>query len=304
MKIMNYIKEPKNIILTLANHNILKISDETYLKILYKVKMNKELNLENPQTFSEKIQWLKLYNRNPKYTKMVDKYEAKKYVANIIGEEYIIPTIGIYNNFEEIVFDKLPNQFVIKCTHDSDSIIICKDKNNLSIENAKEKINGCLKNNFYLKAREWVYKNIKPRIIIEKYMATEKQPELIDYKFFCFNGKPQFIYVSEALSNHEMAKISFADMNYKMTEFHRKDYNPFKVLPPKPKNFEKMKELAEKLSKNIPFLRVDFYEIEDKIFFGELTFSPCAGYIPFDPEEYDKILGDMLDLPKEKRVEK
>ena len=182
--------------------------------------------------------------------------------------------------------------------------VICKDKNKLDFEKSKKKIEKYLKKNYYIYNKEWPYKNVKPRIIIERYMGTEEQPELIDYKFFCFNGEPKFIYVSEGLSNHKTAKISFADMDYNKTKFYRKDYKPFEKLPPKPKNFEKMKELAKKLSKNIPFIRVDFYEIDNKVFFSELTFYPCSGFIPFEPEKYDKILGDMLELPKEKREEK
>ncbi len=290
------------IVLKLARKNIIKMSDKIYLTLMGKVKLNQKMDLDNPKTFNEKLQWLKLYDRNPEYTKMVDKYEAKKYISNIIGEEYIIPTIGIFKKFEDIDFEKLPDKFVIKTTHDSGSVIICKDKKSFDIEKAKEKIKKSLKRKYYNLYREWSYKDINPRILIEKYMVTEKQPELIDYKFFCFNGKPKFIYVSEGLSNHKTAKISFADIDYKMMNFYRKDYRPFEKLPPKPKNFKIMKELAEKLSKNIPFLRVDFYEIENKIFFGELTFYPCAGYLPFQPEEYDKVLGDMLELPKEKRV--
>ena len=289
------------IVLKLARNNIIPISDKTYLILLGKIRLEKKINIDNPTTFNEKLQWLKLYDKNPEYTKMVDKYEAKKYVSEIIGDEYIIPTLGIYNNFEDIDFDKLPNEFVMKCTHDSGGNIICKDKKKLDFKEARKKIEKCLKRNYYNYNKEWPYKNVKPRIIIEKYMATKKQPELIDYKFFCFNGEPKFIYVSEGLSNHQTAKISFADINYKKTEFYRKDYKPFNQLPSKPKNFEKMKELAKKLSKNIPFVRVDFYEIENKVFFSELTFYPCAGYIPFEPEKYDKILGNMLKLPKEKR---
>lgn len=274
------------------------LNDEHYLKIKYKIEMGKKLNLNNPKTFNEKLQWLKLNDRKDIYTTMVDKYEAKKYVSNIIGKEYIIPTLGIYDKFDDIDFEKLPNQFVIKCTHDSGGSIICKDKSKFNKEQAKNKINKCLKKNFYNNFREWPYKNVKPRIIIEKYMATEEQRELIDYKFFCFNGEPKFIYVSEGLSNHKTAKISFADMNYKKTDFYRKDYQQFEELPLKPINFEKMKELASKLSRNITFIRVDFYEIEGKIYFGELTFFPNAGFIPFCPERYDKILGDMLILPQ------
>lgn len=300
---LKFMLNPKVWIMILMQKNIIKVSDRFFLEFLYKMKYKKKIDLENPKTFNEKLQWLKLYNRNPEYTKMADKYEAKKYVANIIGEEYIIPTLGAWDKFEDIDFEKLPNQFVLKPTHTSGTVFICKDKNKLDIEKVRNKMNKCLKRNYFYCGREWPYKNVKPKIIIEKCMSSEKQKELVDYKFFCFNGEPRFLYISEGLSNHSTAKMSFADMEYNMTKFHRKDYEPFKVLPPKPVNFEKMKELAGKLSKDIPFLRVDFYEIEGKIYFGELTFYPGSGYIPFEPEEYDKILGDMLELPKKKREE-
>lgn len=277
------------------------IPDKIFLKILYWRNSKRKLNLKNPQTFNEKLQWLKLYDRNSEYTKMVDKYEVKEYVSKLIGAEYIIPTIGIYDRFEDINFNELPNEFVIKCTHDSESTIICKDKNNMNVKEIKNKIKYLLKINFFYMGREWPYKNVKPRIIIEKYMASKEQPELIDYKFFCFNGEPKFIYVSEGLSNHATATISFADMDYELMDFYRKDYKPFEKLPPKPKNFEKMKKLAKILSNKIPFVRVDFYEIEGRVYFGELTFFPCSGYIPFEPQKYDRILGDMLTLPKEKK---
>lgn len=300
-KLIKYIKNPLNALIWIMNRKIFKIMpDKEYLEVMYMIEMGKKMNLKNSQTFNEKLQWLKLYDRNPEYTKMVDKYEAKGFVANIIGSEYIIPTLGIYDKFEEIDFNKLPEQFVIKCTHNSGGLIICKDKYKLNIEETKNKINRNLRKNYFYSGREWPYKNVKPRIIIEKYMASEEQEELIDYKFFCFNGEPKYLYVSEGLSNHETAKISFADMEYNRTNFYRKDYQPFSVLPQKPLNFEKMKELARKLSEKLSFMRVDFYEIEGKIYFGELTFYPCSGYISFEPEKYDKILGDMLILPQMK----
>lgn len=303
-KVKKVIKNPLWIIIFLNNRGIRLLGDKKYLKLLYKLEMNHKLNLDNPKTFNEKLQWLKLYDRNPKYTQMVDKFEVKKYIAEIIGEEYIIPTLSVYDSFNEINWEELPEKFVIKCTHDSGGLVICKNKKDLNKEMCEKIINKSLKNEFYYSSREWPYKNVKPRIIIEKNMTTDKQQELIDYKFFCFNGKPELLYVSEGLSDHSTAKISFVDMDYKMAEFHRKDFKPFDTLPPKPKNFEEMKELAKTLSENIPFVRVDFYEIKGKIYFGELTFYPGSGYIPFEPEEYDEILGDMLELPKEKLEEK
>lgn len=282
--------------LKLASKNIIKMNDEKFIKEKYFLKTGKKLNLNSPKTFNEKIQWLKLYERKPEYTEMVDKYKAKEYVAKIIGNEYIIPTIGVYDKFEDINFEKLPNSFVMKCTHDSESTVICKNKNNINLAEVKKFLNKKLKTNYYYKCREWPYKNVKPRIIIEKYMENKKGEELIDYKFFCFNGIPKFIYVSEGLSNHATAKISFADMQYNLTRFYRKDYKPFEILPPKPKNFEKMKEIAKILSKNIKFIRVDLYEINEKIYFSELTFYPGGGFIPFEPEVYDETLGKMIEL--------
>lgn len=274
-----------------------RMSDETYLKLRYNCIMGKKLNLDNPVTYNEKLQWLKLYDRKPEYTKMVDKYEAKKYVADIIGEEYIILTLGVWDNVNDIDFDTLPNQFVLKCTHDSGGLVICKDKAELDIENAKNTLNHFLNRNFYSVHREWPYKDVKHRIIAEKYMEDESGKDLKDYKFFCFNGEPKLLYISEGLSDHSTAKISFADMDYNIAEFKRNDFKPFDELPKKPINFEKMKELAKVLSKDRAFIRVDFYEINKKIFFGELTFFPCSGYLPFDPEKYDKILGDWITLP-------
>lgn len=275
-----------------------------FLKLKYRIRLNKKLNIDYPQTFNEKLQWLKIYNKKDKYTIMVDKYEAKKYVANKIGEEYIIPTFGVWKNFDEINFSELPEQFVLKCTHDSGGLVICRDKKEFDIEKAKTKINKSLKRNYYYSGREWPYKNIKPRIIAEKYMQKGNCLELKDYKFYCFNGEPRYLYVSEGLENHHTASISFLDMNFEKAPFGRSDYKQFEILPEKPKKFEEMKDLARILSKDIIFLRVDFYEIEGKIYFGELTFCPCSGFMPFDPPEYDKILGDMLKLPSEKKEEK
>ena len=195
---IKFIKKISIYILTKINFKCIK--DKTFIKIKYYFVMDKKLNLENPKTFNEKIQWLKLYDRNPEYTKMVDKYEAKEYVASVIGKKYIIPTLGIYNNFEEINFVKLPDKFVIKPTHTSGNVYICKDKNIINLEKLKKLIKKWLKRKYYYLHREWPYKNIKPRIIIEKYMSTEKQAELIDYKFFCFNGEPKILLVCSGRS--------------------------------------------------------------------------------------------------------
>lgn len=277
------------------------MSDKQYLKFKFFTVFKKKLNLENPQTFNEKIQWLKLYDRNSKYTTMVDKFEVKKYVANIIGEEYIIPTIGIYDYYEDINFEQLPNQFVMKCTHDCGSIVIVKDKSKIDRNTIKEKINKCLKDNYYYSSREWPYKNVKPRIIIEKYMKDKNSTSMRDYKFFCFDGKPQIMYLSEGLENHATASMSFYDMNFNIIDCKRKDYKLLNYKPQLPSTFELMKKYSSMLSKDIPHLRVDWYEINGKLFFGELTFSTCSGFVPFESEEWDKKLGDMIDLSKVKK---
>ncbi len=293
-KIINWIK-------ILDNKKIIKLKDELYIKLCYRARIGKELNLNNPQTFNEKLQWLKLYDRNPEYTEMVDKYEAKKYVADIIGDKYIIPTLGLWNKFEDINFEKLPNQFVLKCTHDSGGLVICKDKSKLNVKEAKRKISKSLKTNYYYHSREWPYKNVKPRIIAEQYMVDESGTELKDYKFFCFNGEPKLLFIAK--DRPYATKFNYYDMNFKKLPF-KQHYENFNDCIEKPKGFDKMVELSKKLSKNIPHVRVDFYDINGKVYFGELTFYHFSGFEKFEPEDWDRTLGDMLKLPKEKKIEK
>ena len=231
---------------------------------------------------------------------MVDKYEAKKYVADIIGKEYIIPTYGIYNNFDDIDFNSLPNQFVIKCTHTSGDIIICYDKNCFDINIARQLVNKTLKRDYYNHSLEWPYKDVKPRIIIEKYMGGNEQKKLVNFKFFCFNGMPKFLYIGQYTDNKTKSSFNFMDLDYKEMSVSRMDFAKSDIIPDKPTNFEKMKELAQILSKNTTFIRVDFYEVNGKIYFSELTFFPHSGFIPFTPEKYDEIFGEMLELPKKK----
>lgn len=273
-------------------------SDKKFIEMEYEDRFGEKINLKNPITFNEKLQWLKLNDRKYNYSIMVDKIEAKKFVQRKIGKEYIIPTIGIYDKFEDIDFEKLPDKFVVKCTHDSGGLIICKDKNKLDIKAARKKINKCLKKNYYYHSREWPYKNIKPRIIIEKYMEDKNNKSMRDYKFFCFNGVPKIMYLSEGLEDHKTASMSFYDMNFKVTKCKRKDYKLLNYKPEKPKNFEKMKQFSSILSNDIPHIRVDWYEIDGKLYFGELTFFTCSGFVPFENEEWNIKLGNMIELPK------
>lgn len=302
MNLKNVIN-PKTLIILLMQKNIIKIDDKSFLEILYKRKFGKNLNLEDPKTFNEKMQWLKLYDRNPKYTNMVDKYEAKKYVSNIIGKEYIIPTLGIWDKFEDIDFKKLPNTFVLKPTHTSGNVFICKDKNQIDYKKLKKGVDKWLKRNYYYTGREWPYKNIKPRIIAETYMKNKDEVGLKDYKLMCFNGKVKCSFVCSNRNSKEGLNVDFYDLNWNKMPFTR-HYPNSKENIKKPINYELMIELSEKLAADIPFVRVDFYEVNGKLYFGELTFYPGSGFEEFYPEEYDKILGDMLELPQQKTEEK
>ena len=293
-----YLNNPLRIVFFLNNRGMLNwMPDKAFLKLYYRMAIGKRLNLKSPQGFNEKLQWLKLYDRKPIYTTMVDKYEAKKYVADTIGEEYIIPTLGIYDSFDEINFDELPSQFVLKCTHDSGGIVICKDKSKLDLEKARQKINKSLKKNYYYQGREWPYMNIKPRIIAEKYMCDDNNPDLLDYKLMCFNTKVKCSFVCLDRYDETGLKVDFYDAQWNKMPFMRK-YSNSDRLTPKPENYEKMVELSEKLSKDIAFVRVDFYEINGRLYFGELTFFPGSGNEKFDPIEWDYKLGGWLELPK------
>ena len=273
--------------------------DKPYLEMRFKAHKGKTLNLKNPQSFNEKLQWLKLYDHKPIYTTMVDKYEAKNYVAERIGQEYIIPTLGVWDCFDEIDFDALPDRFVLKCTHDSGGLVIVKDKSKFDRESARNKIEASLKRNYFWQGREWPYKDVKPRILAEAFMENEDGEPLRDYKFYCFNGKPRFLYISEGLEDHATASISFVTLDWEFAPYERSDYKPFPTLPKKPEKFDEMVLLAEKLSEGIDFLLVDLYQINGKVYFSELTFSPCGGMMPFREEKHDYEIGEMLKLSKQ-----
>lgn len=272
-------------------------SDEKYLKKLFRLKMGYRLDLENPKTFSEKLQWLKLYNRKPEYTQMVDKFEAKKYVANIIGEEYIIPTLGVWDSVEDIDWDSLPNQFVLKCTHDSGGIVVCSDKTKLNIKAAKARIKSGFKRNYFYQNREWPYKSVKRQIIAERLLVDNEHLDLPDYKFFCFNGEVKYCQVIRDRSTKET--IDFYDMEW--------NHMPFVGLNPNVKNggspvvrpmcLENMIKICRKLSKDIPFSRIDLYVVNGKEYFGEITFYPKSGMGVFTPNEWNYTFGSWIKLP-------
>lgn len=275
-----------------------QMNDEKYLRKRWRAKFGVDLNLDNPQTFNEKLQWLKLHDRNPLYTVMVDKYAAKKYVSDIIGEQYIIPTLGVWESFDDIDFGQLPDQFVLKCTHDSHGLVICRDKSRLDLKSSKKRIIKSLKRNYFYAGREWPYKNVPPRIIAEQYMEDTETSELRDYKFFCFNGKVRALFIASSRQDEgEETKFDFFDTEFNHLPFTNGHPNAAKPIQ-RPKRFDEMKELACKLSLGIPHVRVDFYEVDGKVYFGELTFYHWSGFMPFNPEEWDKTFGDWIKLPK------
>ncbi len=272
------------------------LDDASYLKRAFKCYMGKELNLDSPKTLNEKLQWLKLYNRKPEYTMMVDKYAVRKYIADTIGEEYLIPLLGVWDNPDDIDFNALPNQFVLKCNHNSGlGMCICKDKSKLDIAKVKAELRKGLKQDYYLTSREWPYKDVPRKIVCEKYMEDCQVHELIDYKFMCFNGAVKCSFTCSERFSESGLKVTFFDKDWNVMPFER-HYPASKNPPTKPINYDKMIQFSEKLSKGIPFIRVDFYEINGKLFFGELTFYPGSGFEEFTPEEWDYRLGDFLKL--------
>lgn len=274
------------------------MSDEEYLKKLFYASMGKTLNLDNPQTFNEKLQWLKLYNRKPEYTTMVDKYEVREYIAQKLGTEYLIPLLGVWDTPDEIDFNKLPDRFVLKCNHNSGlGMYICQDKSKMDVGQVKKELWKGLKQDYYLTGREWPYKNVKRKIIAEKYMEDDAVHELRDYKFFCFNGRCKCFKV-------DFNRFVEHRANYYDPQGHLLDFGE-KICPPDstknivlPENLAEMISLAEKLSVGFPFLRVDLYDVNGKIYFGELTFFPASGFGEFTSEEWDERLGSWIKLPK------
>lgn len=301
-KLSNIIKNPKRsfyvLVLKVNKSHPELISDKMCLKAYFYLRFGYELNLKNPITYSEKLQWLKLYDHRPEYTKMVDKYLAKEYVADVIGKEYVIPTLGLWDKAEDIDWDSLPNQFVLKCTHDSGDLVICKDKSTLDKENAIKKLNNGLKHDYYRVWREWPYKDVQRKIIAEQYMEDSQYHELRDYKFFCFSGEVKAMFIATERQHREEPYFNFFDRDYKPLNIVQ-GHPQAPVFPQKPVNYELMINLAEKLSKDLPQVRVDFYEVNGQVYFGELTFFHFSGLVPFEPKEWDKTFGDMIALPSE-----
>lgn len=275
----------------------LLIPAKLFIKFEYKLYMGKNLNIENPKTFNEKLQWLKLYDQNPLYTKLADKYEVRQYVREKIGEQYLVPLIGVYDSVEDIPFNELPGQYVLKCTHDSGTAIIKNAANKMSDNDIKYKLKKAIKRDYYYEHREWGYKHIKPRIICEQLIKTQDNNPPRDYKIFCFDGEPKFLFV--ASDRGSGTKFDFFDMNWNkyplMQHYPNSNYDIHK-----PKKWKDMVDCARKLSQGFTHVRVDFYiDIEDKVFFGEMTFCHMGAFERFEPEEYDEYFGRFIKLPGE-----
>lgn len=283
------------------------VPDKLFLKFKFFKEMKHRLPIKHPTTFNEKLQWLKLYDRKPEYTMLVDKYKVRSYIAEKLGEEYLIPLLGVWDDPDEIDFNALPNQFVLKCNHNSGlGMCICKDKSKLDIKKVKEELRKGLAQDYFLTGREWPYKDVPRKIICEKYMVDhltqresniDENTSLNDYKLMCFNGKVKCSFVCTDRFDADGLKVTFFDRDWNALPFER-HYPRSQQNIPKPINYEKMIDFSEKLAEGIPFVRIDFYEIDYKLYFGEITFFPGGGFEEFTPKSADKELGSWIELPK------
>ena len=307
-KLVQYAKHPGRVVLWLGCRGWLPfVSDEAYIKLQFKEMFSYPLDLTHPRTLNEKLQWLKLHDRKPEYTTMVDKYAAKQWVADRIGEQYIVPTLGVWDHFDDIDFDALPDQFVLKCTHDSGSVVIVRDKAQMDKAVAREKLESGLAKNWFYAAREWAYKDVPPRIIIEKYLVDEAGVEsnghkegsgsgLTEYKLFCFSGKPRVILVCKGVAHGDGRTNDYCDMDFCRLPFTSLYPNSEGELKA-PEQYEEMLWVARELSAGVPQLRVDMYIVNGQVYVGELTFYHNAGMSAFDPPEWDTKLGSWIQLP-------
>lgn len=278
------------------------LPDKLYLSLMFRSHMGYWMDWENPRTFCEKIQWLKIYDRHEEYTHMVDKAFAKKIVASIIGEDFIIPTYGVFDNIDDINFEKLPNQFVLKCTHDSGGVVICHDKSQLNIKATQKKLRRGLKRTYIIQNREYPYKRVPRKIIAESFINDKNNKELTDYKFFCFKGRAEYCQVIANRTTKET--IDFYDREWQHQPFigllPTAQHAP--IIQHAPINYSQMLKIADCLSTHIgaPFVRIDLYNVEGHIYFGEITFFPASGVGKFVPQEWDYKLGEMIELPSKK----
>ena len=296
-KLLEYIHEPKKFAFFVLSHGVGNfLQDSIYLKILYWLRVGRKLNLEQPTGCNEKLQWLKLHEHFPERTHYVDKYEVRDYIAKKIGSDYLIPLLGVWDCYSDIDFNQLPDQFVLKCTHDSGGVMVCKDKSKINHAEKKRFFTRRLKQNFYKVGREYPYKHVKPRIIAEKYMKEDGVGSLRDYKLMCFHGKVKCSFVCTNRAAKSGLCVNFYDRDWQPMPFER-HYPRNPIETPKPQQYDLMVELAENLAADFIFVRIDFYEIDGKVYFGEITFYPGSGMEEFTPYEADELLGSWIELP-------
>ena len=297
-KLKDFINNPQYFITSPAAKGYLDwVPDAVYLKILYRIVTHRKLHLRHPKHYNEKLQWMKLHDRKPEYARMVDKYEVRSYIAELLGEEYLIPCLGVYSSFEDIDFDKLPDRFVIKCTHDSGSVVICKDKSAFDIESARNQINAGMKRNYYSTYREWPYKGVKPRIIIEQYMDGD-DGDLKDYKVMCFDGKALMVQTHENrfVEGKEHTQ-TFYDRDWKILDLKQFGLEPVDEPGERPALMDEIFRLSEIVSRDMCHVRVDWYIIDEKIYFGEITFYDGSGFDAFLTEDMEEYMGSLIKLP-------
>ncbi len=295
-KVIQYIKNPYKFINYLGVKGKLNfISDELYLKLIYRARVGEKLNLKNPQNLTEKMQWQKLYDRKEIYHNYVDKFLVRDVIKEKIGEEYLIPLIKVYDNQKQINWDELPDKFVLKATHTSGDVIVCKDKNKLDIDEANDMIEKWYKRDYYPISREWPYKGLKPRVVCEEFLSDEGSVPL-DYKIMCFNGKPETIEVNKGrFINHT---IEIYDTQWNKLNVYTDDYGYVETLTPKPEKLDEILEIAKKLSEGLIQCRIDLYYVNNKIYFSEITFFSGAGFDSYKPESFDKYLSDKFVIPE------
>jgi len=287
------LKNPGELIIGLDSNGLTRwMSDEMFARISFRGIMGEKLDLNHPKTFNEKLQWLKVYDHNPEYTALVDKLSAKHVIGERIGVEHIVPLLGAWDDAEKIEFAQLPSSFVLKCNHDQGSVILVQDKSKLDWSAVVKTLNRKLRHNAYYGTREYPYKHIQPKVLAEEYLGKD----IIDYKFYCFDGEPKFLYCGQGLTEDHSLKIDFYDLDWNLMPFYRTDYHRLGRIP-KPTHLNKMIDIARKLSKGVPFVRIDLFEVNDQVYFSEFTLCPASGFMPFVPKEYDAIVGEWLRIP-------
>ena len=298
-KIRTFIENPQYFITSPASKGWLNwVPDSLYLKVLYRVIMGRKLNLKNPKEYNEKLQWLKLNDRKPEYSTMVDKYEVRGYIEDLLGDKYLIPCLGIYDSVDDIDIDALPDRFVLKCTHDSGSVEICKDKSSFDIEGARHRLSQAMRRNYYATYREWPYKYVKPRIIAEGYLEGDGG-DLKDYKVMCFNGEAKIVEVHEnRFVEGKVHTQTFYDREWNIVPLTQVETVTVDRPGERPRQLDEILRLSELIAKDMYHARIDWYIEGDKIYFGEITFFDGSGFESFSTPEMEMMLGDMINLPE------